>query len=106
MNNQSFTTTILVDQSPEEVFNAINNDRGWWSEDIEGSTNKLNEIFNYRYLDVHRTRIQVTEMVPGKKIVWHVLDNFFSFTQDKKEWTNTHIIFEIERKGDKTQLHF
>jgi hypothetical protein len=31
----------MVDQTPEEVFNAINNPRGWWSEEIEGNTNKL-----------------------------------------------------------------
>ena len=42
-----------VDQTPEEVFNAINNPRGWWSEEIEGSTDKLNDEFNYHYKDVH-----------------------------------------------------
>ncbi len=52
MTTSDFTTTILVDQTPTEVFNAINNVRGWWSEEIEGSTDKLNDEFNYHYQDV------------------------------------------------------
>jgi len=48
MNNQSFTTTISVDQTPKEAFDAINNARGWWSEEIEGSTDKLGGEFTYR----------------------------------------------------------
>lgn len=103
---KDFTTTILVDQTPKEVFNAVNNVRGWWSEDIDGGTEKQNDVFNYRYEDVHKAQIKVEEIVPEKKVVWHVLKNFFKFTEDKSEWTNTRMIFDIATKGNQTQLTF
>jgi hypothetical protein len=104
MTTADFTTTILVDQTPEEVFDAINNVRGWWSEEIEGSTDKLNDEFKYHYEDVHRCKMKLIEVIPGKKVVWLVLDNYFKFTKDKSEWTGTKIIFEIAEKDNKTQL--
>ncbi len=106
MNTTDFTTTLLVDQTPEAAFKAINNVRGWWSEEIEGDTDKLNDIFDYRYEDVHRCKIQLTELVPSKKIAWRVLENYFKFTEDKTEWTGTTPVFEISRQGNKTAIHF
>ncbi len=32
LQNKSFTTKMLVTQTPKEVFDAINDVRGWWSE--------------------------------------------------------------------------
>ena len=106
MAAKDFTTTILVDNTPEEVFNAINNVRGWWSEEIEGSTDTLNSEFDYHYEDVHRCKIKIVELVPNKKIVWSVLDNYFKFTKDKSEWKGTKIIFDIAKKENKTEMRF
>src|SRR6266487_4119093 len=106
MQNQNFTTTILVDQPPEEVFNSINNPRGWWSEEIQGSTQKLNDEFSYHYKDVHISKMKLIEVIPNKKVVWLVTDNYFQFTKDKSEWKGNKIIFEISEKNNKTQLQF
>ena len=106
MENNNFNVSFLVDQSPSAVFDAVNNVRGWWSEEIEGNTTNLNDEFTYHYKDVHRCKMKLTEVVPGKKVVWQVLDNYFSFTKDKSEWTGTKIIFDISRVNNKTQLHF
>ena len=106
MKTENFTTSFLVDQSPEEVFDAINNVRGWWSGEIDGSTDSLGDVFTYRYKDVHRTTQKITEFVPGKKVVWHVTDAELSFVKDKTEWNGTDVVFEIAREGDQTELRF
>lgn len=106
MENKNFTTSILVEQTPTEVFNAINNVRGWWSAEIEGDTEKLNDEFDYHYQDVHRCKMKIIESVTNKKVVWLVLENYFSFTTDKSEWIGTKAIFEITEQGNKTQLRF
>lgn len=104
MNTPDFSTTLLVDQTPQEAFNAINNVRGWWSEEIDGSTDKLNAEFDYHFEDVHRCKMKIIEFVPYSKVVWFCMENYFNFTEDKSEWTGTKIIFEITGKEGKTQI--
>ena len=93
MATTNFTTSFVVDQTPEQVFNAVTNVRGWWSEEIEGGTAKLNDEFDYHYKDVHKSKMKLIEVVPNKKVVWLVLDNYFKFTKDKTEWKNNKIVF-------------
>lgn len=106
MSDQNYTATIMVNQSLETAFNAIKNFRAWWSEDIEGPTDKLNEAFFYHYKDVHLCKIKLIEMIPNRKLVYLVLDNQFSFTKDKNEWINTKLIFMISEANHKTSIKF
>jgi len=106
MTVSDFTTTLLVDQTPEEAFRAITNVREWWSQEIEGGTSQLNDEFTYHYKDVHRCKMKLTEVIPNEKMVWLVVDNYFNFTKDKSEWKGTKIIFEISGKNNKTQIRF
>lgn len=106
MKAEDFTTSFEVDQTPEEVFDAINNVRAWWSGEIDGSTDKLGEVFTYRYKDLHRTTQKITELVPGKRVVWHVTEAQLNFVEDKNEWNGTDVVFDIIPKGDKTEVRF
>ena len=106
MKNRDFTTSISVDRTPEEVFAAINDVRGWWSGEIEGDADQLGAEFTYRYKDMHRSRQKVTESIRGKKIVWHVFESRLGFIENKSEWTGTDIVFEISGKEGKTEVRF
>ena len=106
MKKDGFTTSLTVDHTPEEVFTAINNVRGWWSGRIDGDTDRLGAQFTYRYKDIHKSTQHVTEFVPGKKVVWHVTDAELTFVKDKTEWIGTDIVFEIAKKAGKTELRF
>jgi hypothetical protein len=106
MTAQDFTTSILVDQSPEEAFKAIGNFRGWWSEDIEGETDKLGDEFFYHYKDIHLCKLKLIEQTPHARLVYQVLDNEFSFTEDKSEWINTELVFDLKHEGKQTKITF
>ena len=106
MKTSDFTTSILVDQTQKEVFDAVNNPQIWWSGDIAGSSEKINDEFTYRYKDIHYSKQRIVEMVPDQKVVWLVTESQLNFTADVSEWTGTKIIFEISNEDNKTRLNF
>jgi hypothetical protein len=80
MKNQNFTSTFSVDQTPEEVFDAINDVRGWWSEEIDGITYTLGAEFKFHYKDVHGSTQKIIDWYQVET-VWHVLDSHISFVK-------------------------
>jgi hypothetical protein len=98
MQSQNFTNTFTVEQTPAEVFDAINNVRGWWTGEIEGDTNEVGDEFSYRCPGAHYSKQKIAALVPGKKVVWHVIDAHLEGPEDPSEWTGTDITFEITSK--------
>ena len=106
MKEQDYHISITVDATAHEAFNCINSVTKCWTENLEGSSQKLDDEFNYHNKDVHISKMKLIEIIPNKKVVWLVMNNHFNFTKDKSEWTGNEIIFEITEKDNKTQLQF
>lgn len=106
MTDESFTIAFTVPQTPAQAFAAIQNVRGWWSEGVEGDTARLGDEFAYRFKDLHRSRHALTEVIPGEKMVWRVLDAELTFVNDRDEWRGTEMVFDIARKDDQTEVRF
>ncbi|MGY0234483.1 SRPBCC family protein [Longispora urticae] len=106
MSNVSYATSFTVDATPQDAFAAVTNVRGWWAEDIQGDTAAAGDEFVQRYGDMHRCRIRITEAVPGSRVTWLVVENYFSFTEDETEWTGTTMTFDITEKDSGTEVAF
>jgi uncharacterized protein YndB with AHSA1/START domain len=106
MNAKNLSFSMTVEQSPAEVFAAINDVRAWWTGDVEGRTTDLGDEFTYRYKDMHYSKQKVTESIPGKRVVWRVIDSKLAFVENKTEWNGTEVTFDIAKNGDKTELRF
>jgi hypothetical protein len=105
-NNQSFTTSLLVEQTPKEVFQAVTNVRGWWSEHIQGGTEQQDDEFVFEVEGIHYSKQRLIEVIPDKKVVWLVTEADMTFLKDRDEWVNTKIIFDITEEDGKTKLTF
>ena len=106
MNKQDYTASIAVNATPQEVFKKINSVTKWWTEDIKGSSQQLNDEFTVRFGDVHVSKQKLVEVIPDKKVVWLVTGSKLNFIEDESEWTGTKISFELSNDDDKTQIHF
>jgi hypothetical protein len=104
MENKNFNICFWVEQTPNEVFNAVNNVRGWWSEELEGNSENLNDEFSYRHGDIHFSKHKLIEVIFNEKVVWLTLDSKLTFVEKQDEWNDTKMIFEISKQDNKTKL--
>lgn len=106
MKDRDLSLTLTVDQSPEEVYAAVTNVRGWWSEGLTGQSARVGDEFTFQHKDVHRSTHRVTTAEPGKLMIWHTTEAHLSFTGSPDEWVGTNVRFDIQRTGDRTELRF
>jgi hypothetical protein len=77
----------------------------WWAKDFTGKAEKLNDTFTVRFGDTF-VNFKIAEVIPDTKIVWYVTDSYLTFQNDKKEWSDTEVVFEISAKNNQTKIDF
>ena len=106
MQNENYSTVIETAKTSNEVYSAIDNVQQWWTENFEGASKKLNDEFTVTFGGSF-IKLKVVELVNNYKVVWLVTDCYKHFLENKKEWVDTKICFDIVNEGnEKTKLIF
>lgn len=111
MKKQSFSYRFTTPQSPEKVFERLQNIPQWWSglfnETIEGKSAKTNDEFTFSAGEgMHFSRQKLVELVPNRKIAWQVTDSKLTFLENTSEWNGTQLQFDLSSDGKITTVTF
>lgn len=102
---QNYTANITVSENQQAAFNAINQIKGWWTVVMEGNSTKLNDVFTVRFGETF-IKIQVVDLVAGKKIAWKVIDGYKHWINNHREWHGTRMNWEINEDREGTTVQF
>lgn len=106
MQEQNYTCGITAPITAQEAFKRINRVSEWWSENIEGSSQNLNDTFTIHFNFGDTFVIKIVELVKDRKVVWLVTDSDLTWIKDKKEWKGTKISFDISTENNSTRVKF
>ncbi len=106
MGNDNFNSSISVQISANEAIEKISNVPQWWGVTFTGSSEKQNDTFTVKMTGDSFFNFTVTELVPGKRVVWLVTDCHMPWYSDKKEWAGTRLIFDLHEHDGVTEVKF
>lgn len=103
LTEQSYHSSIAVNESAMEAYDKISRVNEWWATNFEGSAKNLGDVFTVRFGETYVT-FKITEAILGKKVTWLVTDSYLPWQNDKTEWTDTKVVFEISRGNNATKI--
>jgi hypothetical protein len=106
MQKKNFHKTITVNTSAREAMKKISEINLWWRKDFSDIAEKLNDKFTVPFGEPSFVDFVISEFVLNKKVVWKVTDCYLPWFQDKKEWNNTEVVFELSEEDGKTKIDF
>jgi hypothetical protein len=106
MGNNDFNSSISAKISADEAIKRIGRVPEWWGVTFSGNSEKQNDQFIVKMGGDSFFNFTVTELIPGKRVVWLVTDCYMPWYTDKKEWLNTRLIFDVTENNGLTELKF
>lgn len=106
METKDFTCSISAKISANDALKKISDIPGWWGVTTTGNSQKQNDRFTIKMGEEAFFDCIITELIPGRRIVWLITDCYMPWFSDKKEWANTRLIFDLDENNGITQLTF
>ncbi len=105
MEKKNYHRSVEVHASAEDTLKGIAQVNHWWAKKVKGNTQKLHDEFT---VDFGKTFVdfKISELIPGKKVVWKVTDCNLDWINNKKEWNGNEVVFQLTEKKGKTQIDF
>lgn len=105
MKTPAYQIDLHVKAGAAEAFRSINDVAGWWTKNLEGNSDQLNDEFTLRFGETYIS-LHVVELILNEKISWQVVDCHKHWLKDTKEWKGTRIDWEITTDLDGTHIRF
>jgi hypothetical protein len=106
MDDNDFSISISAKISASEAIKKLSNVTEWWGVTFTGSSEKQADKFVVKMSGASFFNFTVTELIPGKRVVWLVTDCNMPWYSNKKEWDNTKLIFDLHENNSVTELNF
>ncbi len=103
MKKHDYQKSFNAGVTAKEAFENITNVAGWWTASFKGSAKNVNDEFEVTFGKT-KVNFKVTESVPYKKLVWLVTDCYLDWLNDKTEWKDTKIVWNISKENKSTKI--
>jgi hypothetical protein len=103
MKDQDYQKSFTVNVTAKEAFANIVNVSDWWTSSFKGSAENLNDEFDVTFGKT-TVNFKVIESIPFKKLIWKVTDCCLDWLNNKTEWKDTEIVWNISSEKNKTKI--
>ena len=97
MEKLDFNTSISVTSNPKQAFEKIARVGDWWAKSFTGKALNVGDTFRIEFGSTW-VNFKITESIPAMKSVWSVTDSYLPWLNNKTEWNNTSIVWEITKQ--------
>lgn len=100
-----YSIAFTTDRSADEVYQALLDPTLWWEGDFTGDTDTVDAEFTYRDSFDNSSRQRVTELEPGRRAAWRVVESRVAGTEDEP-WAGTEITIDVDPGEHGTRVVF
>jgi Activator of Hsp90 ATPase homolog 1-like protein len=100
---QDYKCTVNAKVSAEEAYRKVARVSDWWNQRSTGKTQMIGDTFRVNFGETW-VDFEVVEAVPNKRFVWHVTDCHLHSFEDRTEWKDTSVIWDLTTANDTTTV--